>query len=86
MFIFILFLYYFYIIIIHILGKILGRHKNQCTIYMLTNSDNHLLLNEIHRQASKVPYVSADLSLTDVNYHCTLSAERILSLWDINNM
>ncbi|KAM0736332.1 hypothetical protein ACS0PU_010293 [Formica fusca] len=66
--------------------KILGRHKNQCTIYMLTNSDNHLLLNEIHRQASKVPYVSADLSLTDVNYHCTLSAERILSLWDINNI
>ncbi|KAL6439055.1 hypothetical protein ACFW04_003804 [Cataglyphis niger] len=66
--------------------RILGRHKNQCTIYMLTNSENHLLLNEIHRQASKVPYVSADLSITDVNYHCTLSAERILSLWDINNM
>ncbi|XP_072749836.1 uncharacterized protein Taf1c-like [Anoplolepis gracilipes] len=66
--------------------RILGRHKNQCTIYTLTNSENYLLLNEIHTQASKAPYVSADLSLTNVNYHCTLSAERILSLWDINNM
>ncbi|EFN63880.1 hypothetical protein EAG_11783 [Camponotus floridanus] len=66
--------------------RILGRHRNQCTIYMLTNSENHMVLNEIHRQASKVPYVSADLSLTNVNYHCTLSAERKICLWDINNM
>ncbi|XP_025989120.2 uncharacterized protein LOC105193210 isoform X2 [Solenopsis invicta] len=64
--------------------RILGRHKYQCTLYTLSNSENHLQLNEIHRQASKVPYVSADLSLTNINYHCTLNAERILSLWDIN--
>lgn len=67
----------------YILGRILGRHKNQCTLYMLSNSENRLMLNEIHRQASKIPYVSADLSLTNVNYHCTLNAEKILSLWDI---
>ncbi|KYN08064.1 PREDICTED: uncharacterized protein LOC108776494 [Cyphomyrmex costatus] len=64
--------------------KILGRHKDQCTLYTLSNSENHLLLNEIHTQASKVPYVSADLSLTNINYHCTLNAERMLYLWDIN--
>lgn len=67
------------------LDRILGRHKSQCTLYTLSNSDNHLLLNEIHRQASKIPYVSADLNLTNINSHCTLNAERILSLWDINN-
>lgn len=67
----------------HILDRILGRHKNQCALYTLSNFENRLMLNEIHRQASKVPYVSADLSLTNVNYHCTLNAEKILSLWDI---
>lgn len=69
------------------LGRILGRHKSQCTLYTLSHShtDNHLLLNEIHRQASKIPYVSADLSLINTHSHCTLNAERILSLWDINN-
>lgn len=70
----------------YILGKILGRHKNQCTLYMLSNSENHLTLSEIHRQASKIPYVSADLSLTNIDHHCTLSAERVLALWDINSM
>ncbi|EGI58091.1 PREDICTED: uncharacterized protein LOC105153231 isoform X1 [Acromyrmex echinatior] len=64
--------------------RILGRHKDQCTLYTLSNSENHLLLNEVYKQASKVPYVSADLSLTNINYHCTLNAEKILSLWDIN--
>ncbi|KYQ55896.1 hypothetical protein ALC60_05178 [Trachymyrmex zeteki] len=64
--------------------RILGRHKDQCTLYTLSNSENHLLLNEIYKQASKLPYVSADLSLTNNNYHCTLNAGRILSLWDIN--
>ncbi|XP_032690127.1 uncharacterized protein LOC116853254 [Odontomachus brunneus] len=63
--------------------RILGRHKNQCTLYMLSNFEDRLKFNEIHRQASKIPYVSADLSLTNVNYHCTLNAEKILSLWDI---
>ncbi|KAL0128074.1 hypothetical protein PUN28_003363 [Cardiocondyla obscurior] len=65
--------------------RILGRHKGQCTLYTLSTSESHLLLKEIHTQASKVSYVSADLSLTDVNYHCTLNVEGILSLWDINN-
>lgn len=65
--------------------RILGRHKDHCTLYTLSNFENHLLLNEIHKQASKIPYVSADLSLTNTNYHCTLNVERILSLWDINN-
>lgn len=68
------------------LGRILGRHKSQCALYMLGNSENRLMLHEIHHQASKIPYVSADLSLTDLNLHCTLNAERILSLWDINKM
>ncbi|KYN17477.1 hypothetical protein ALC57_10269 [Trachymyrmex cornetzi] len=66
------------------LGRILGRRKDQCTLYTLSNSENHLLLNEVHKQASKVPYVSADLSLTNINYHCTLNAKKKLSLWDIN--
>lgn len=66
--------------------RILGRHKSQCALYMLGNSENRLMLDEIHHQASKIPYVSADLSLTDLNLHCTLNAERILSLWDINKM
>ncbi|XP_011637260.1 uncharacterized protein LOC105427291, partial [Pogonomyrmex barbatus] len=65
--------------------RILGRHKNQCTLYTLSNSGSNLLLNEVNRQASKIPYVSADLSLTNINYHCTLNAEKILSLWDINS-
>ncbi|XP_036141300.1 uncharacterized protein LOC114253727 [Monomorium pharaonis] len=65
--------------------RILGRHKYQCALYTLSNSENCLMLNEIHRQESKTPYVSADLSLTNINYHCTLNAERILSLWDINS-
>ncbi|XP_077261778.1 TATA box-binding protein-associated factor RNA polymerase I subunit C-like [Temnothorax americanus] len=65
--------------------RILARHKGQCALYTLSTSENHLVLDEIHRQASKVPYVSADLSLTNNNYHCTLNAERILSLWDINS-
>ncbi|XP_018366150.1 PREDICTED: uncharacterized protein LOC108763216 isoform X2 [Trachymyrmex cornetzi] len=64
--------------------RILGRRKDQCTLYTLSNSENHLLLNEVHKQASKVPYVSADLSLTNINYHCTLNAKKKLSLWDIN--
>ncbi|XP_025162233.1 uncharacterized protein LOC105191284 isoform X2 [Harpegnathos saltator] len=63
--------------------RILGRHKNQCTLYTLSNAKNRLKLHEIHKQASKIPYVSADLSVNDVNYHCTLNAEKILSLWDI---
>lgn len=77
---------YYYINHFYILGRILGRHKNQCALYMLTNFENQLMLNEIHRQASKMPYISADLSSTEVNYHCTLNAEKILSLWDINKM
>jgi len=53
---------------------------------MLSNSENHLTLSEIDRQASEVPYVSADLSLTNINHHCTLNAGRILSLWDVNSV
>ncbi|XP_014479714.1 PREDICTED: uncharacterized protein LOC106747002 [Dinoponera quadriceps] len=63
--------------------RILGRHKNQCALYTLCNFENHLILKEIHKQASKIPYVSADLSLINVNHHCTLNADKILSLWDI---
>jgi len=66
------------------LGRILGRYKNQCALYILTNFENQLRLNEIHYQTSKIPYISADVSLTNSNLHCTLDAKRILSLWDIN--
>lgn len=67
----------------HILGRILGRHKNQCALYTLSNLENSLMFNEIYKQASKVPYISADLSSTNVNYHCTLNAEKAVFLWDI---
>ncbi|XP_020279427.1 uncharacterized protein LOC109852575 [Pseudomyrmex gracilis] len=66
--------------------RILGRYKNYCTLYMLSHSEDHLKLDEIHQQAIKIPYISADLSLTDNSHHCTLNIEGILSLWDINRI
>ncbi|XP_011870349.1 PREDICTED: uncharacterized protein LOC105563391 isoform X2 [Vollenhovia emeryi] len=65
--------------------RILGRHKGLCTLYTLSKSENHLMLNEVYRQASKTPYISADLSSTNISHHCTLNAERIIFLWDINS-
>ncbi|RLU25293.1 hypothetical protein DMN91_003386 [Ooceraea biroi] len=40
--------------------RILGRHKSQCALYTLTDSEGCLTLREIHHQASKMPYTVFD--------------------------
>ncbi|XP_076245686.1 TATA box-binding protein-associated factor RNA polymerase I subunit C-like isoform X2 [Calliopsis andreniformis] len=65
---------------------ILGRYKNHCNFYMLSERDNKCNLTEIHRQLSKIPYVGADLSSTDTHHYCTINAGRSVTLWDITKM
>ncbi|XP_076178174.1 TATA box-binding protein-associated factor RNA polymerase I subunit C-like isoform X2 [Ptiloglossa arizonensis] len=66
--------------------KVLGRYKNQCNFYTLSERDNKYSLIEIHEQPSKVPFVSADLNLINTNQYCTLNVTRSITLWDITKM
>ncbi|KZC10848.1 PREDICTED: uncharacterized protein LOC107189068 [Dufourea novaeangliae] len=67
-------------------NTILGRYKNHCNFYMLSERDTKFRLAEIHRQPSKVPYVSADLSSINTNQYCTVNIERCVTLWDITKL
>ncbi|XP_043265581.1 uncharacterized protein LOC122405127 [Colletes gigas] len=66
--------------------NVLGRYKDHCNFYMLSECDNKYSLDEIHRQSSKIPYVSADLNLINTNQYCTVNVERSVTLWDITKM
>ncbi|CAL7946110.1 unnamed protein product [Xylocopa violacea] len=65
---------------------ILGRYKWNCNFYILSEHDYKCNLIEIHRQTSKVPYISADLSPINRNQYCSLNVERCVALWDITKM
>ncbi|XP_054005973.1 uncharacterized protein LOC128890953 [Hylaeus anthracinus] len=66
--------------------NVMGRYKNHCNFYMLSERDSKYSLIEIHRQPSKVPYVSADLNLIDTKQYCTLNVARSVTLWDLTRM
>lgn len=57
------------------------KRTKQCTWYKLLQFEDHLTLDEMHKQAIKK---LCDLTLTDNNHHNALNAERLLSLWDAN--
>ena len=65
---------------------ILGRYKNHCNFYLLLDHENKCSLTEIHKQPSKIPYVSADLNLINTKQYCTVNVERSVTLWDMTKM
>ncbi|XP_076279135.1 TATA box-binding protein-associated factor RNA polymerase I subunit C-like [Lasioglossum baleicum] len=65
---------------------ILGRYKNHCNFYILSEHNEKWHLTEIHRQASNIPLVSTDLSIHNSDQYCTVNAERNVTLWDITKM
>lgn len=65
---------------------ILGRYKNHCNFYLLLDHENKCSLTEIHKQSSKIPYVSADLNLINTNQYCTVNVGRSVTLWDMTKM
>ncbi|XP_012256778.2 uncharacterized protein LOC105686480 [Athalia rosae] len=67
-------------------GKILTRQKYSCRFYTLSTMKGKLELEEIHRQQSDSPYVSADLNPVSLNKYCLVNSERSVELWDLNRM
>ncbi|XP_033325282.1 TATA box-binding protein-associated factor RNA polymerase I subunit C-like [Megalopta genalis] len=65
---------------------ILGRYKDHCNFYILSECNEKWNLTEIHRQPSSIPLVSADLSSYNTNQYCTVNSERTVTLWDVTKM
>ncbi|XP_017877115.1 uncharacterized protein LOC108623245 isoform X2 [Ceratina calcarata] len=65
---------------------VLGRYKWNCNFYILSEHDNKCNLTEIHKQPSKIPYISGDLNPTNVNHYCLANVERRVTLWDVTKM
>ncbi|XP_033211089.1 uncharacterized protein LOC117169080 [Belonocnema kinseyi] len=64
-------------------SRILGRYKNHCILYSLSGLKEKMLLIELHKQTSSIPYVSADLNPVSLNEYCTANVERVISKWDL---
>ncbi|KAK9304854.1 hypothetical protein QLX08_003922 [Tetragonisca angustula] len=62
---------------------VLGRYKQHCNFYRLSEHDNKFNLTEIHTQTSKIPYIGADLNSINTNQYCLVNVERYVTLWDI---
>lgn len=65
---------------------VLGRYKQHCNFYRLSDYDNKCNLTEIHTQTSKIPYIGADLNSINTNQYCLVNVERYVTLWDIVKM
>ncbi|KAG6797130.1 hypothetical protein HZU73_07516 [Apis mellifera caucasica] len=65
---------------------ILGRYKQHCNFYILSERDNKCNLTEVHTQISKIPYISADLNPLNANQYCLVDVNRCVTLWDMTKM